>query len=103
MVGCDIPAAFGVDVKPVAIGVGRLLWLEAKAAGIKRRAFNDALSRRSGSPAYLEALVADGAMRIGLDGAAVELVGLEHQVNALDRLAKIERRLGEKSYAARSD
>ena len=93
------PAAFGLngDVKPVAIGVGKLIWPEAKASGIKRRAFNDALSRRSGSIAYLEALVEDGAMRIGLDGAAVEPVGLEHQVNALDHLAKIERRLAVKS------
>jgi ProQ/FINO family len=88
------PAAFGLngDVKPVAIGVGKLIWPAAKAAGIGRRALNDALSRRSGSPAYLEALAADGAVRIDLDGAVVEPVGLEHQVNALDRLAKIERR-----------
>ena len=41
---------------------------------------------------YLEALAANGAVRIDLDGAVVEPVGLEHQVNALDRLAKIERR-----------
>jgi ProQ/FINO family len=90
------PLAFGADVKPVAIGVGRVVWPAAKAAGIKRRAFNDALSRRSGSPAYLETLVADGAVRIDLDGGVVEPVGLEHQVNALDRLAKIERRLADK-------
>jgi sRNA-binding protein len=89
------PAAFGLDgdVKPVAIGVGKLIWPEAKAAGIKRRAFNDALSRRAASLAYLEALAADGAMRIGLDGDPVEAVSIEHQVFALDRIAKIERRL----------
>ena len=92
------PAAFGLNdaVKPVAIGVGKLIWPAAKAAGIKRRALNDALSRRAGSIAYLEALVEDGAMRIGLDGDAVEPVSLEHQVFALDRLAKIERRLSDK-------
>ena len=81
------------DVKPVAIGVGKLIWPDAKAAGIKRRGFNDALSRRASSRAYLEALAADGAMRVGLDGDAVEAVSIEHQVLALDRIAKIERRL----------
>jgi ProQ/FINO family len=89
------PAAFGLNgnVKPVAIGAGKLIWPAAKAAGIKRRALNDALSRRAGSPAYLEALVEDGAMRIDLDGAVVKPVSIEHQVNALDRLAKIKHRL----------
>ena len=87
------PLAFGADVKPVAIGVGKLIWPDAKAAGIKRRGFNDALSRRASSRAYLEALAADGAMRVGLDGDAVEAVSIEHQVLALDRIAKIERRL----------
>ena len=87
------PLAFGADVKPVAIGVGKLIWPDAKAAGIKRRGFNDALSRRASSRAYLEALAADGAMRFGLDGDAVEAVSIEHQVLALDRIAKIERRL----------
>ena len=33
-------------------------------------------------------------MRIGLDGDAIEAVSIEHQVFALDRLAKIERRRG---------
>ena len=89
------PAAFRLngDVKPVAIGVGKLIWPAVKVAGIKRRALNDALSRRAASLAYLSALAADGAMGIGLDGAVVEPVGLEHKVNALDRLARIERRL----------
>ena len=32
-------------------------------------------------------------MRVGLDGDAVEAVSIEHQVLALDRIAKIERRL----------
>jgi hypothetical protein len=87
------PLAFGADVKPVAIGVGKLIWPDAKAEGIKRRGFNDALSRRASSRAYLKALAADGAMRVGLDGDAVEAVSIEHQVLALDRIAKIERRL----------
>jgi len=90
------PAAFGLnsDVKPVAIGVGKLIWPAAKAAGIWRRALHNALSRRAGSIAYLEALVVDGAMRVGLDGDPVEPVSLEHQVLALDRPAEIKRRLG---------
>jgi sRNA-binding protein len=89
------PTAFGLngEVKPVAIGVGKLIWPAAKAAGIKRRALNDALSRRAASFAYLTALAADGAVRVGLDGDAVEPVSIEHQVFALDRLAEIERRL----------
>ena len=62
------PLAFGADVKPVAIGVGKLIWPDAKAAGIKRRGFIDALSRRAASLAYLEALAADGAMRVGPRG-----------------------------------
>ena len=73
------PAAFGLsgDVKPVAIGVGKLIWPAAKAARIERRALNDALSRRASSLAYLEALAADGARRVGLDGDAVEPVSIE--------------------------
>jgi sRNA-binding protein len=90
------PLAFGADVKPVAIGVGKLIWPEAKAAGIRRRALNDALSRAS-SLAYLEALAADGPMRVGLDGAQVEPISIEHQIHALDRLAEIGRCLGVKS------
>ena len=90
------PASFWLngDVKPVAIGVGKLIWPAAKAAMIGRRALNDALSRRASSLAYLEALAADGAMRVGLDGDAIEAVSIEHQVFALDRLAEIERRRG---------
>ena len=92
------PGAFGLngDVKPVAIGVGKLIWPAAQAARIGRRALNDALSRRASSLAYLSALAADGAMRVGLDGDVVEPVSLEHQVFALDRLAEIERRLAGK-------
>jgi ProQ/FINO family len=86
-------APFGPDAKPLALGVGRTLWPQAKAAGIGRKAFNDAMGWLTRTPAYLEALVEDGAMRIGLDGAQVEPVSLEDQANALNRLAKIERRL----------
>ena len=43
-------APFGADAKPLALGVGRLLWLEAKAAGIRRTAFNDAMNWLTKSP-----------------------------------------------------
>ena len=59
----EYPAVFGTDIKPLAVGVGRLAWPEAKAGGIKRRAFHDALKWRTSSIAYLEALAAPGAMR----------------------------------------
>ena len=75
------PASFG-DVRPPAIGAGRLIWPEAKAAGIKRRALNDALKRRTGSSLYLERLAAPGSVRVDLDGAEVELVSEEHRERA---------------------
>ena len=74
----------------MAIGVGKLIWPDAKAAGKRRGSMSDGHVHNA---AYLEALAADGAMRVGLDGDAVEAVVIEHQVLALDRMAKIERRL----------
>jgi putative DNA primase/helicase len=65
----------------------------------RRKALDAALSRRTKSPAYLAALAADGAMRIGLDGAPVEPVTIEHQIFALDRLAEIERSWTRRSAA----
>jgi hypothetical protein len=97
--GREYPLAFGPTVKPLAIGIGRALWPAAEAAGITHRALGDALKRRTNSPAYLEALAADGAMRIGLDGDAVGPVDIEHQVFALDRLADIERSWARRSAA----
>ena len=41
------PAVFGLEVKPLALGVDRLLWPHAEAAGISRRALNDALQWRT--------------------------------------------------------
>jgi sRNA-binding protein len=81
------PLAFGTDVKPLAIGVGRQIWPQAKAAGIGRRALNDALKFRTTSPAYLEALAADAAMRFDLDGQRKESVTAEHRARPIEMKA----------------
>jgi ProQ/FINO family len=77
------PAVFGADVKPLVIGAGRLIWPRAKAEGVGRSALNDALQRRTTAPAYLDALSADGALRFGLDGLAIEPVSPEHRECAI--------------------
>jgi sRNA-binding protein len=74
-------------VRPLAIGAGRLIWPEAKAAGIKRRALNDAMKRHTGSNLYLERLAVPGAVRVHLDGAAAASVTDEHREGAIAMLA----------------
>ena len=81
-------AAFGPDVKSLALGIGREIWPAAKAAGIKRNAFNAAIGRRVSSPAYLEALSPEGAVPIGLDGAVVGPVSEEHRAGAIAMMTK---------------
>ena len=85
------PLAFGTGVKPLAIGVGRQIWPQAKAAGIRSRALNDALKFRTTSLRYLDALASDTAMRFDLDVYAVELVSIEHRRRALEMKAGLER------------
>jgi hypothetical protein len=80
------PLAFGDQVRPLAIGVGALIWPVAKAAGIKRRAYNDAILRRVNSVLYRQALAEDGAVRFDLDGNPAEPVSADHQLQALERL-----------------
>ena len=46
------PAVFSADVKPLALGTGRLVWPQPKAAGIKRAAFNAAMKFRTTSPRH---------------------------------------------------
>ena len=75
----------------LAIGVGRQIWPQAKAAGIRRRALNDALQCRTTSLRYLDALASDAAMRFDLDGDAVESVSIEHRRRALEMKAGLER------------
>ena len=77
-------------MKPLAIGVGRQIWPQAKAAGIRRRALNDALKFRTTSLRYLDALASDTAMRFDLDGCAVESVSIEHRRRALEMKAGLE-------------
>jgi hypothetical protein len=85
------PAAFGPDVKPLAIGVGRLVWPRAKLAGIRRKAFNAAIGRRVSSPLYLDALAAAAAVRCDLNGRAVEPVSAEHCAGAIAAKADLSR------------
>jgi len=83
------PAVFGADVKPLLVGVGRLIGPRAKAEGVGRRALNDALQRRTTSPLYLDALMADGALRFDPDGHALEPVNPQHRECAIAMKAKL--------------
>jgi hypothetical protein len=83
------PAVFSADVKPLALGTGNSVWPAAKAAGIKRAAFNAAMKFRTGSARYLEALAAPGAMRCDLAGNAVEPVSDEHRARALEKKVEL--------------
>jgi sRNA-binding protein len=94
------PVAFGPDVKLLALGVGRLIWPRAKAAGVRCRALNDAIKWRTGSIHYLDALAAAGAMRCDLTGNVVEPVSVEHREIAFAREDEIARRI--ESFSKRS-
>jgi hypothetical protein len=87
------PAVFSADVKPLALGTGRLVWPEAKVAAINRAAFNAAMKFRTTSPRYLDALTAPGAMRFDLAGNAVESVSLEYRERATAMLVEIKLRI----------
>ena len=87
------PNIFGSEVKPLAIGVGKLIWPAAKAAGIPRRALNDALKRRTSSIAYLDALIREGAVRCDLDGAVADGVSADHRALAIEMKAEAEQML----------
>ena len=52
------PAVFSANAKPLALGVGKLIWPRAKATGINRPAFNAAMKYHTTSIRYLEALAA---------------------------------------------
>jgi sRNA-binding protein len=83
----EYPKAFGVEVKPLALGTGARIWLAAKEAGIKRAALNSALKHHIPSFRYFDALIADG-MRCDLDGNAVEPVTDEHRKRAIEMTAE---------------
>ena len=82
------PAAFGLEVKPLALGVDRLVWPHAEAAGISRRALSDAIRLRTTLIVYFDALTRDGAMRCDLAGVAVEPVCSEHRHRAIEMKAE---------------
>ena len=83
------PAVFGAVAKPLALGIGKLIWPAAKATGINRPAFNAAMKYHTTSIRYLEALARDGAQRCDLTGAAIEAVSLEHRELAQRTLTAI--------------
>lgn len=101
------PAVFRPEAKPLALGIGREIWIRAKAAGIGRKAFDDALGRRTNSPAYLEALAAAGAMRCDLEGRPVESVAAEHRQLAIEimrtRSERVQARTSTRSIRRRRD
>ena len=74
----------GTSVKPLAIGLGRVLvWIavDGKRTAV-RKLTRDYVSRTS----YLKALAADGAVRWRLDGTPGDTVSAEHQEDARKRL-----------------
>jgi ProQ/FINO family len=83
------PAVFGAVAKPLALGIGKLIWPAAKAEGIRRPAFNAAMKYHTTSIRYLEALARDGAQRCDLTGNAIEGVSLEHRELAQRTLTAI--------------
>jgi sRNA-binding protein len=98
------PLAFGVEVRALALGIGRQVWPRAKAAGVQRRALHAALKWRTSSFLYFDALIAD-SMRFDLEGNAVEPVSDEHRRRALEmkaeRFERIRRERAESSKCSR--
>ena len=98
------PLAFGVEASPLALGVGRLIWPEAKAVGIRRAALNSALKHHTSSFRYLDALITDG-VRFDLEGNAVEPVSAEHRQRAIEmkvEFDQVQRERAEARKGARS-
>ena len=83
------PLLFGYPPKPLAVGIGKLIWPVAKDAGLKRCDVGAALHYFTRGQSYLEALAADGAMRFGLAGELVGPVEPEHRTETLKLLAVI--------------
>jgi hypothetical protein len=86
------PAVFSAVAKPLALGTGKSVWPAAKAAGIKRAAFNAAMKFHVGSARYLSALTARGAMRFDLAGNAIEPVSDDHRARAIEMKVELEER-----------
>jgi ProP effector len=82
------PAAFGPQVKPLAIGAHREVMAKAFEAGRPLRWTRSALRRHTGSYTYLRALAAEGAWRHDLHGNTTETVAPEHREHAKEQLAE---------------
>ena len=91
--GQTYPAVFGLEVKPLALGIGHQVWPRAKAAGVRRRALHDALKWSTSSFRYFDALAHDGAVRCDLEGNAVEPLSDEHRRRALEMKAEVFERI----------
>ena len=77
------PEVFASDVaRPLAYSVRGLLQQHADIAGVWRVALDSAMLDIVQSPAYLAACAADGALRVSLNGQAVEPVSLADKAYA---------------------
>jgi sRNA-binding protein len=83
------PVLFCKPPRPLAVGLGQEIVARGLKAGIKPHAIGAALRHWTNSRGYLESLAAAGAVRWGLDGAAVDFVASEHQADARERLAAL--------------
>ena len=97
-----LPVLFGYPPRPLAVGIGKLIAPAARAAGIKREDIGAALHYFTRAPKLFQALAADGAMRLGLDGEPVGPVESEHRTEALKLLAVIVRDQSEAFGSGRS-
>jgi hypothetical protein len=86
------PSVFCYPPRPLAIGVGKVIFIAAKAAGIENHPVRAALSFWTRSHSYQLALTAPGAMRCTLNGAEIELVDAQHIAEARKRLEEIAAR-----------
>jgi sRNA-binding protein len=77
------PEVFASEVvKPLSYSVRSLLQQHADLAGVWRVALDSAMLDIVQSPAYLAACAADGALRVSLNGQAVEPVSLSDRTYA---------------------
>lgn len=94
------PLAFPADntqVRPLAIGTGHQLAAWAEAHGHDFKGIRLALQKYCGRNAYQQALCAEEAQRINLDGEPVEPVSPEHHARAEQSLRDAEKRREEKA------
>jgi sRNA-binding protein len=73
------PALFRWPPRPLAVGIGKLIVEAGQAAGFERAQIHAALRFHTRGRRYHEALAAEGAMRVHLDGTPAEPVSDEHR------------------------